>query len=194
MSLLIPFPPATVTSFHVWNCICIRCLLQVPVSAPKPQPAETLLINQCITTSKGDHFQVGGNFYDGFYPTERLLLLHGDCQLSSAIGGRWTHAAQAGTISSNLCWRSFHAACTNTSAAPVIRTLRHSFPPSRRDAADTACPQCGAAKTARKISLMAHPVSQRRHPIRRRIRAVSLRRSRRMLRRSLRDGLNKYAP
>lgn len=31
-------------------------------------------------------------------------------------------------------------------------------PTSRRDAADTACPQCGAAKTARKISLMAQPV------------------------------------
>jgi len=31
-------------------------------------------------------------------------------------------------------------------------------PASRRDAAETACPQCGAAKTARKISLMAHPV------------------------------------
>ena len=31
-------------------------------------------------------------------------------------------------------------------------------PASRRDAADTACPRCGAAKTARKVSLMAQPV------------------------------------
>lgn len=31
-------------------------------------------------------------------------------------------------------------------------------PASRRDAADTACPQCGEAKTARKISLMARPI------------------------------------
>jgi len=31
-------------------------------------------------------------------------------------------------------------------------------PTSRRDAADTTCPQCGGAKTARKISLMAQPV------------------------------------
>ncbi len=31
------------------------------------------------------------------------------------------------------------------------------LPASRRDAIDTACPQCGA-KTARKISLMAQPV------------------------------------
>ena len=28
----------------------------------------------------------------------------------------------------------------------------------RRDSADAACPQCGATKTARKISLMAQPV------------------------------------
>ena len=31
-------------------------------------------------------------------------------------------------------------------------------PAGRRDAADTACPQCGVTKTARKISLMAQPV------------------------------------
>ena len=31
-------------------------------------------------------------------------------------------------------------------------------PANRRDAADTACPQCGAAKTARKISLTAQAV------------------------------------
>ena len=31
-------------------------------------------------------------------------------------------------------------------------------PASRRDAADTACPRCGAAKTARKISLTAQTV------------------------------------
>jgi len=31
-------------------------------------------------------------------------------------------------------------------------------PASRRDAADTACPQCGVTKTARKISLMAQAV------------------------------------
>jgi len=32
------------------------------------------------------------------------------------------------------------------------------LPASRRDAAETACPSCGATKTARKISLMAQPV------------------------------------
>jgi len=31
-------------------------------------------------------------------------------------------------------------------------------PASRRDAADATCPQCGATKTARKISLMAQAV------------------------------------
>ena len=31
-------------------------------------------------------------------------------------------------------------------------------PASRRDAADAACPRCGATKTARKISLTAPPV------------------------------------
>jgi len=31
-------------------------------------------------------------------------------------------------------------------------------PTSRRDAADAACPQCGATKTARKISLTAQAV------------------------------------
>ncbi len=31
-------------------------------------------------------------------------------------------------------------------------------PASRRDAPDTTCPQCGAAKTARKISLTAQAV------------------------------------
>ena len=31
-------------------------------------------------------------------------------------------------------------------------------PTSRRDAADTACPSCGAVKTARKISLTAQAV------------------------------------
>lgn len=32
------------------------------------------------------------------------------------------------------------------------------LPASKRDAADMACPQCGAAKTARKISLTAQAV------------------------------------
>lgn len=44
----------------------------------------------------------------------------------------------------------------------VCRACDHDFealvPASRRDAPDAACPHCGEAKTARKISLMAQPV------------------------------------
>lgn len=44
----------------------------------------------------------------------------------------------------------------------VCRDCHHDFEAltatSRRDAPETACPTCGAARVARKISLVAHPV------------------------------------
>lgn len=44
----------------------------------------------------------------------------------------------------------------------VCRDCRTDFealvPASRRDGQEAACPQCGATRTARKISLMAQPV------------------------------------